>query len=219
MIFSLIHVPLTSFSIREAIKVIINDEIRTYDTKKTACKELKSWVGWVRKQYLDDNARKPFDIWANNKVSLGRAYVTSSPSESVNSMINKCCKKNADYINKVRGLRDVTKQAYRNYRQAQLNSGMTKKISRKRLAKSILLTRIFAEIEALESELVTDDMILMDEIVAKLRSLLLCVSQAEKAAEKLITQKDNPIVIENLIRFHLQFCPEDVHYLSCYVKT
>ena len=95
----------------------------------------------------------------------------------------------------------------------------TKKISRKRLAKSILLSRIFADIELLESELVTDDMVLMDDAIAKLRSLLLRISQTEKAAEKLIERSDNPLVFENLVRFHLQFCPEDVHFLHSYVKT
>ena len=87
------------------------------------------------------------------------------------------------------------------------------------MAKSILLSRIFADIELLESELVTDDMVLMDDAIAKLRSLLLRISQTEKAAEKLIERSDNPLVFENLVRFHLQFCPEDVHFLHSYVKT
>ena len=191
-------------------------KLKKYDTKKTSCKELKSWV---RLQYLDDNASKPFDMWSNNKVTLGHAYVTSSPSESINSMLNKSVKRNADFVNKVRGLRDVVKQTFRNYTIAQQNSGRTKKISRKRLAKSIFLSRIFADIELLENDLVTDDMRLMDDTVAKLRSLLLRISQAEKAAEKLMANNDNPLVFENLIRFHLQFCPEDVHYLHSYVKT
>ena len=222
MVFSLTHVPLSSFSIREAVKVIINDEIKTYDTKRTACKELKSWVGWIRLNYLDDNARKPFDMWANQRVTLGHANVTSSPSESVNSMLNKSVKKNACLVNKVRGMRDVVKQCFRNFRNAKQNGGITKKISRKRVAKSILLARIFAEIEALEPKLVTDDMILMDDAIAKLRSLLLLISKTESAAEKLVSKNDNdenPLIIENLVRFHLQLFPEDVNYLYAYVKT
>ena len=61
MVFAMIHIPMTSFSVRETVKVIIHEEIRKFDKKKTATKELKSWYGFIKKNYLNDSASKPFD--------------------------------------------------------------------------------------------------------------------------------------------------------------
>ena len=55
-------------------------------------------------------------------------------------------------------------------RNAKQNSGKTKKISRRRLAKSILLARIYSDVEKLEKNLVTEDMNHVNESVLKLRS-------------------------------------------------
>ena len=213
MIQSLIHLPLHDDQIRRAVIMLLEKERQKYKkgTRKMMYQELKNMENYLMSYYLNNTSRSPPSLWASKKVELGHAFHTTAQSESTNSVLRTYIKSSENEQNQVHDLTKVVRLYNKNILGSTLDDHKTRRKSKKRVVKSMILCGLFHRIKQLK--LYHHDESKSNEDLITLRKAMLMVTQADSLVKTVLS---SDIYFTQILRRHLNDSPEDVEFLKSY---
>ena len=173
---------------------------------KSMEKYLMSWL-----DYLNNTSRSPPNLWASKKVELGHAFHTTAQSESTNSVLKSYIKSSENEQNQVHDLTKVVRLYNKNILGSTLDDHKTRRKSKKRVVKSMILCGLFHRIKQLK--FYHHDESKSNEDLITLRKAMLMVTKADSLVKTVLS---SDIYFTQILRRHLNDSPDDVEFLKSY---
>ena len=214
MVVNLMHYPLFNDSKREIIFGIIRKEVSKLKPKGKVpedYKNMKQWYAYIKSEYLDTTSKRSFKYWCNEKMELGKAWITTSANESCNRQIKKRHNKENTLDKKILALQKVTKTYSRNCIMSEIEP--RRKKNKQRIIKSLVLCCIRYEMDDLS--LYDANFDLIGDNVHRLRELMMLFKKVDKLTKICFQRKS---CFFKLARRYLNMRPENIVHLQSYFE-
>ena len=175
--------------------------------------DLKAMENYLLSNYLNNTARSPPHLWASKEVVLGHAFHTTSESESTNRVLRDFVKPGACEINQVHDLTRVVRRYNKNIISSSLDHYKTRKKSKKRIIKSMILCGLYSQVKSLRMYHQQESK--SNEDLKTLKKCMLMIAGADNLVKSIMK---NDKLLEQVVQRHLNVMPQDAQFLGSYIE-
>lgn len=173
--------PYRDDSKREAFRRLLKKEVVAKRDGSLLYKELEKYVSWLRRNYLDSDARTAkYEHWAADDINFRSIYCTTSQSESFNSKLKREINKSGTRNNAVKKLASLQKAAFNNVEYIRLRDLKTKRKKRRTIITTIIAANCHRQIKSLE--MVNVNQRLSTSAMHKMKKLLILIADSQQKA-------------------------------------